>query len=77
MSQRVKNAVMPTDRVAIGTDLSKYGESTRRVTWEGIEYIINQNEQKAFADDTVAQKLAAATGDRVADTRDGDGSSRR
>lgn len=77
MSQRVKNAVVTTDSQEIGADIQAYGENTRRVVWQGIEYIIGENEQKAFADNTVAQKLGAVVGDRIANTIDGDGVSRR
>ena len=75
MSQRVKNIARGVDRNPI--DNTFFGEGTRRVTFEGIEYVINVNEQKAFANDEVAKAVATGANLRIADNKDGDGHSRR
>lgn len=75
MSQRVKNVARGTDSDSI--DNTRFGEGTRRVTFEGIEYITNVNEQKGFMNDEVAKAVGAAANSRIADSRDGDRHSRR
>jgi hypothetical protein len=54
----------------------QYGEGTRIVEVEGIQYVIGPNEFKSFADDSIGLRVdAASTTLRLGDSRDADNSS--
>ena len=72
MAQQLKNGA-----TMLGPDTVNPYESTQRVTYQGIEYVIGPNMIVGFADNGIAAAVDAFSGDntnlRPADSRDKNG----